>query len=567
MTDGAKILSEFIDGELGIKPKKSANTKKHPLLEFIDKEVRSLLHEAEKDDPATRLAKSIGSGKSAEAIYETLVFIVAKLPGNKTMPSIQEIREIIADPQVVAEGRAWVEGILNSGDDALIATLPALTETIGADIKKLPGFKWGPKLQIIHDGIKQYYDSIPPEFVYDDLKSNTADMVIISKGKIEDVLNSLSTKEVQVGADNSIHAGNTSFKQVSLKKAKGGARIGKLSAFINQRYGQQAMSPRKLAREGARDKLKGALSSVASFIKSKVASLKKMAFGVLRVGQKAAHDAEDTTINQAASNIFSMASTDSTVGEGRSVLLEGTAMMNPAMREELNTLRREILAKDLVQKEYEQLEDKLFQIEQVFGQEGKSALPVVIENLGSDPKLDVQFFNKATDEILKIKDGEEIPKVLLSPILKITVNYASYRTFNTILEEVIGNTSSSRGVVDSILSFSSDMSADAIFGNTKLPLWIVYGMGGGAHNLGTKEEYAKESSSGLEDLLDDPYMVFHISKSKGKEQYNAIYMLLISGVQEKEGEIVPEYIKIQFINRSGSRFSYKIDAMANVTLK
>jgi len=39
MTDGAKALSEFIDGALGIKPRKSANTKKHPMLEFIDKEI------------------------------------------------------------------------------------------------------------------------------------------------------------------------------------------------------------------------------------------------------------------------------------------------------------------------------------------------------------------------------------------------------------------------------------------------------------------------------------------------------------------------------------------------
>ena len=43
MTDGAKILSEFIDGELGTKPKKSASAKKHPLLDLIDKEIEGFL--------------------------------------------------------------------------------------------------------------------------------------------------------------------------------------------------------------------------------------------------------------------------------------------------------------------------------------------------------------------------------------------------------------------------------------------------------------------------------------------------------------------------------------------
>ena len=64
--------------------------------------------------------------------------------------------------------------------------------------------------------------------------------------------------------------------------------------------------------------------------------------------------------------------------------------------------------------------------------------------------------------------------------------------------------------------------------------------------------------------LDVPYVVMQISKTQGKK-HNAIWALILAGVQGSGTELKPEYVKIQFINRSGSTFSYKIDASAITT--
>ena len=42
--------------------------------------------------------------------------------------------------------------------------------------------------------------------------------------------------------------------------------------------------------------------------------------------------------------------------------------------------------------------------------------------------------------------------------------------------------------------------------------------------------------------------------------YNAIYMYVLIGSIESDNKLEPEYMMIQFINRSGSDWSYKIDA-------
>jgi hypothetical protein len=67
-----------------------------------------------------------------------------------------------------------------------------------------------------------------------------------------------------------------------------------------------------------------------------------------------------------------------------------------------------------------------------------------------------------------------------------------------------------------------------------------------------------------------PYWIFEVAKSQNhgvQQEYNSIYLLLMVGMKEgKDKKLEPLYTKVQFINRSGSSFSYKIDAMNKVTL-
>ena len=100
-----------------------------------------------------------------------------------------------------------------------------------------------------------------------------------------------------------------------------------------------------------------------------------------------------------------------------------------------------------------------------------------------------------------------------------------------------------------------------------LPLWIVYGTGGGAYYKHTKNEFEDMTAEKINELgesMNVPFMVLKIGRSLGKKDYNSINLYLLVGAVKVDTELKPEYLQIQFINRSGSSWSYKIDASTKV---
>ena len=74
----------------------------------------------------------------------------------------------------------------------------------------------------------------------------------------------------------------------------------------------------------------------------------------------------------------------------------------------------------------------------------------------------------------------------------------------------------------------------------------------------TKSDIVKLGSS-----MDAPYMYISIAKSETKgATYNAIYGYVLIGSVKQNDELLPQYLVLQFINRSGKDWSYKIDAMS-----
>ena len=180
-------------------------------------------------------------------------------------------------------------------------------------------------------------------------------------------------------------------------------------------------------------------------------------------------------------------------------------------------------------------------------------------------------FKKQIKKIVSTSVGKKISRAALSPMLKITVNFASYRTFNILLKDVANKVSEYGSIDLALVGLNGKLEAEAMFGNTLLPLWIVYGLDGGAHYKGTKDNYADLTSEKIKELgqtTGHPYWIFEIAKSMNhgvQQEYNSIYLLLMVGMQGEES-LEPIYTKVQFINRSGSSFSYKIDAMQKVTI-
>ena len=232
--------------------------------------------------------------------------------------------------------------------------------------------------------------------------------------------------------------------------------------------------------------------------------------------------------------------------------------INEPMMKEMQVMRDEIIKKDLANKEYKQL------LRNVDAINSKKDGAVVVVNKGTDPILDMNNFKAPADEVLSKKVGDTITREDINPAFKLLVNFASYRTFNTILLDILKNIESYNTVTEALVGLNAKLRAEAMFGKTGLPLYIVYGMGGGAQYKHTKDEFESSTKSDIVKLgssMDAPYMYISIARAETKgATYNAIYGYVLIGSVKKNDELLPQYLVLQFINRSGKDWSYKIDA-------
>ena len=540
---------------------------------------KSYLNEASDVDA---IIKAVGGGVDAEAVYETWVFIVAKLSGDDTLPTSSEVDKALNDPEINSKRKSWIQNLQkNTTSNKFL--LQAI-ELIGGDVKKLSNVPWGPNLEIIHKKIDKFYEKIPDQYKEVGSKENTVDIVFVTKGTVSELLKALpnsimtwddkgkvsilDTKERDAGIE---------FVQVSLKKGQDKARIGKLNTLINHIYGQQAQLPSKIVKKSSENLyvndgefLEEGFWDIVSSIKDKIilgtkkfiswasGLLTKIKSSIIKTGQRAIKESHKTKIHKSMNNVLQLTSQINEVSGDK------FPIKKPLMRE-MGVLYNEIVKKDLVNKEYEKV---VKNVNDINGLEKEGKVDhIILDNRGTNPKLDITTVQKIAKQILSRKVGDIITRDELFPILKLSVNYASYLTFNIILSDIKSKVKTYNKVSKALISFSAKLKSEAMFGNTLLPLYIVYGMGGGAHYKGIKNEFEKMNSDvlikrGAE--LDVPYVVLRISKTEGRK-HNAIWALILAGVQGSEKDIKPEYVKIQFVNRSGSTFSYKIDASTTTT--
>ena len=72
----------------------------------VDKIYKSL--KEAKDSEIEAVIKAVGGGKLSEAVFETWVYIVARLSGNKTTPTSSDIDKVLSEKEVVSDGKKWM---------------------------------------------------------------------------------------------------------------------------------------------------------------------------------------------------------------------------------------------------------------------------------------------------------------------------------------------------------------------------------------------------------------------------------------------------------------------------
>ena len=531
----------------------------------------------DKDSDAEAVIKSVEGGKIAEAVYEAWAFIVAKTSGKTTLPTIKDVQSAMSDNEFDDKGKKWITDFLKKTEDNTF--LLQAIELIGGDIKKIPNVNWG-SVNIIHKSIEEYYEKTPKKYA-EGAKKNTADMILITKGDKNSLLKALPDSDMSWTDDGrvTIEGTDIEFIQVSLKKGEEEARIGKLSSLINLIYGQQAMRPSKLVNdygisasediqqleEGLRD-IFGKATKLIALGASKLLNFTKKIFTKLKKSLlKAALKITKTITKDKAhkssaklANLMGANLSENFIVEAKKVLPPVT--ISAPMMKEMKILKNEIIAKDLANKEYKDM------LENVKKLNSKKEGAIVVINKGTDPILEMNNFQKAADEVLGKKVGDTIKREDINPAFKLVVNYASYRTFNTIILDILKNVESYNTITSALVGLNAKLRAEAMFGKTGLPMYIVYGMGGGAQYKHTKSEFESSTKADIVKLgstMDAPYMYISIAKSRDNPTYNAIYAYVLVGSVTQDDEILPQYLMLQFINRSGKDWSYKIDASSS----
>ena len=508
-------------------------------------------------------------GKDAEAVYEAWAFIVAKLNGKKTLPSISDVKSSMSEKEFNDVGKKWINNYIDKTEDTQY--LMKAIELIGGDMKDIPNVNWG-SVQIIHKNINNYYKNTPKKYI-SGAKENTADMILVVSGSTDALIKEIPNAELNWGENGviSIDGTNIKFIQVSLKKGQDTARIGKLSSLINQIYGQQAMMPSKLIgediqymEEGLRD-IFGKAASLISLGFKKLMNfagrvLTKLKNSIVKSAIKITKTIIKDKAHKSSAKLSKLFGFDLSESLQEKVLPPVT--INQPMLREMKILKSEIIQKDLANKEYE----KMLQLVDAINSKKDGA--IVMRNKGTDPKLEMNNFKAAADEVLSKKVGDTITRENINPAFKLVVNYASYRTFNTILSDMFKNIENYQSITEALVGLNAKMRAESMFGKTALPLWIVYGMGGGAHYKHTKDEFEAKSKEEIESMgasMNVPYMVISIAKSTKNPTYNAIYGYVLVNASKDTDGLQPQYMEMQFIIRSGSTWSYKIDANKIVT--
>ena len=510
---------------------------------------------------------------------------------------------ILSHPEFSSICKSWIEDFISNVDNGEKVMLDYCKE-LGSSMKQLGSFK-----DFIHANVNDYYNQAPEIFeVPNPDKVNTADAVMISKGSRSNLFKimkemkgldkaaqhrRIKTNKSQITLLDSSDKEMVVFYQVSLKKdAKAGsARIGKVGKFASSRFtgGIATNLPSKnteiqvshnewdteaeLISEGIRDIFnKG--TAVLSKLGAKVSKGTKFLFnkikGVFSKLAKSANDfAKSFTDKQIKSSKISK-SANSIIKELQSqgaTISESTRTISAkkGLVREIKTFNKAMTG-DPINKLYLENKKLASKLNSQFAVKDRPIDPIVIIE-GGDTSISSNDLKKLK-QLDSMKEGDTIQLGLGTPVdtvFKLTSNWAGMNYIKGILKYVESKMSSYENLSTSLFALAAEFEGEARFGNTALPLVIVYG-GNQLKHMGTRDDFEKKKVEDLakkgKEYNDFPVLVIKVMKVAGKE-YNSINILLVESLEGMPPE--PKWNVVGIATNSGSGFSTKFEI--NTTTK
>ena len=506
-------------------------------------------------------------------------------------------------PEFSPTCKSWIEEFTSNIEKGDKIVLDYCRE-LGSAIKQLGNFQ-----DFIHANINTYYKNAPSIFeVKNPDKVNTADAVFISKGTRTDLFNVMKemnqldkhaqhrrirTKGSKVILLNVDDKPVVEFYQVSLKKdAKvGAARIGKIGKFASSRFtdGVASNLPSKIQKiqdshdkwdmetelisEGIQDifnKGTAVLSRLGATVSKGVDFLYTKIKGVFSKLAKAGIDfAKSFTDKQVKTSKISK-SANSIIKQLESeggIITESvrTVEAKPSLIREIKTFNQAMKG-DPINKLHQENKKIISKLNSSFAVKDRPIEPIVILE-GGDVKISADDLNKLKT-LDKLKPGDTIQLGLGTPVdtvFKLTSNWAGMNYIKGILKYVESKMSNYENLSTSLYALAAEFEGEARFGNTALPLVIVYG-GNKLKHMGTRDDFEKKKVEDLAKIGKEynnfPVLVIKVARVAGKK-YNSINILLVESLEGMPPE--PQYNVVGIATNSGSKFATKFEI--NTTTK
>jgi hypothetical protein len=578
------------------------------------------------------LCGSVGSGTKAAGVYESWVHIVTTLKGRETRPNRTQINKAREHGEFHSEGKKWlakVEKIKHkdkAAEEKYWSMVCESIDYIGGDIKDaaMPTIPWD-TADIIHKNIgPKYYKKMPKIWKTAKTKENTADIIIITKGTAENLSAALpnctekgSIKWDDKGKCEIPAVPGIEWYQISLKKGINDARIGKLTTWLKGKYVEVVTDVTKLGIQepitnevmqrgnylgvsygfddridqilldeglfdvfkSIKDKVVGGFKKLVDWAKKK---LRKLFGGIFKLANKVM---SSNPVLDNANEILAIA------GVSARVLSEEylEEKENKVVEFKKDSDRKRLLKKMIefekqlrshsVNAEYDKLVKKAGELDDQKRESYGDKPAVLFLSSTEAAKLEEKtiFAPMAADIIDKLKkyetndDGKIVTAVRTGDLflpLKVASHYTAYNAINVILGKIEASMKDYGTVMNAAMHFVADSKAEAKFGNTELPLWIVYGQRGKAHYMGRKQEFKEIEFENLKKnphaiAVDQPFIVIRIVKAKVTASsynlggHNVTELYLMSGFQDKPP--LPKYMLMNFTTSSGSSFTMKVE--------
>tara|TARA_Y100001963_G_scaffold38451_1_gene53713 strand:- start:833 stop:3160 length:2328 start_codon:yes stop_codon:yes gene_type:complete len=459
--------------------------------------------------------------------------------------------------------------------------------------KELGSVKIRGATDFIWSDINRYYKEAPSSWKVKSFKDNTADCIIITKGnrsKLFSVMKTLSglkeeeqfklTKHNESTGEISVEG--VSFYQVSLKKAIGDSRIGKVSKWFADKadvggglhkpgdiFTTADLQFEEFIQESFfGDTFEKIKSNVSSFLSKAKKWLSKMASNLFTQANKFANGLikREKSVKAANAIVQGLKSSGVTITEEK-MLVERPLLLNKPTVKAIGDFKSSMgidgapLNRHL--KSIEKLINKLNSKKLA----GRGSNPILLKADISQLGLSSKDMSNLK-ELYNYKEGDTITIGEGTPfdsVLKLTSNMAGYIYINGLLNAVEKKFDSYNGidksVSNAIIGMSAELEGEAKFGNTALPVIIVYGGQTSPTVLGSRDKFIEKKAKELGDINlkynDYPILVIRINKLS---PHNSVNLFLLNSVEIETDHAVPTYLSVGIATSSGSKFATKVEA-------